>query len=429
MEFSLDHSGIILWHVLKKKDYLLATIIAVLYLLMPMGFNTGRYFWNANAMPIFTGLFFAGLVWTMDKLSTKRLVALGLLAGLSMQIEAAFGILFFPFAFLFLVFNKKSLKDLFWLSAGFFVTILPQIAFEIRHDFIMTKVLLAEFSGDGAMLGEKIAFGIRAAQRYSTGLGLVNFSSHLPPIWVRALFVLGIAILILSSWLKTIPKKLHTLYISVLSFIVFSSTFYLLFPQVLKSWYTLGLCVAFVIVLSIAIYTLAKSNFKILRFLGIFLFFATIYYSSKSQLDYLTHVAFMPTADRSNLRNELADINWVYQNAKGEGFNAYSYLPSVYDFPYHYLYWWYGTKQYGYQPADVAYLPGMPEYIKDNHLIWTKTKPLGENKLTFLIIEKDHDHPEWESAWLGNFSKLCVLEETKFAWTARARMLTTNCKK
>ena len=27
------------------------------------------------------------------------------------------------------------------------------------------------------------------------------------------------------------------------------------------------------------------------------------------------------------------------------------------------------TKNYGYQPADVAYLPGMPEYIKDNKII------------------------------------------------------------
>jgi hypothetical protein len=422
-------SALVLWHVLKKRKYLFASIVAILYLLMPMGFNTGRYFWNANAMPIFTGFFFACLLWAMDKLSAKRLLVLGLLAGISMQIEAAFGILFFPFVFLYLVLQKRSIKELFWLTTGFFATLLPQIAFELRHNFIMTKVLIAEFTGKGEMLGEKMDFLERIAQRYATALGLINFSSHLPSVWVRLLFVFGLAILVVTLFLKTAPKKLSVFYSTVLGFILFSSSFYILFPQTLKSWYTLGMCVAYVSVLGIAIYTLVKSKSKVLQALGVFLLVSTCYFSSKSQLDYLNHVAFLPSIDRSNLRNEIADINWVYQNAKGEGFNAYSYLPSVYDFPYHYLYSWYGTKQYGYQPADVAYLPGMPEYIKDNDLIWTKKKALGDNKLTFLIIEKDHDHPEREAAWLGNFSKFCTLKETNFSWTARGKMLTSICHK
>ncbi len=422
-------SALVLWYILKNKNNLFATIIAVLYLLMPMGFNTGRYFWNANAMPIFTGLFFACLIWTLEKLSPKRLMVLGILAGLSMQIEAAFGILFFPFALLYLIQEKKSLKKLLWLTVGFFATLLPQVVFELRHNFIMTKILLSEFTGKGEMLGSKISFLERINQRYDTALSLIGFSSHLPPVWVKSIFVLGLAILIISFLLKTVPGKLFSFYKLIFSFIVFAATFYILFPQTLKSWYTLGMSVAFVSVLSIAIFTLIKSNTKLLQFLGVYLLLMTCFYSAKSQLDYLNHVAFLPSDDRSNMRNELADINWVYGQAKGEGFNAYSYLPSVYDFPYHYLYWWYGTKQYGYQPADVAYLPNMPEYIKDNNLIWTKKKDLGVNNLTFLIIEKDHDHPDRESGWLGNFSKLCVLNETNFYWTARGKMLTANCPK
>ncbi len=420
-------SAIILWHVLKKKDYLLATIVAILYLLMPMGFNTGRYFWNANAMPIFTGLFFACLLWVMDKLSTIRLIILGLLAGLSMQIEAAFGVLFFPFAFLYLIFNKRSIKELFWLSVGFFVTVLPQIAFEMRHGFVMTKILMAEFTGKGEMLGEKISFYSRVTERYSQALKLISFTGHISPVWLQGLFILGIAILIISIFFHSVSKKLYGLYSSILGFMLFSSAFYLLFPQKLKEWYTLGLCIVISLIVSIAIYTLIKSNKNILKVLGIYLVVSIIINTASAQLDYLYNYAFLPSQNRSLLRNEIADINWVYQNANGEGFNAYSYLPSIYDFPYHYLYWWYGTKQYGYQPADVAYLPSVPEYIKDNNLVWTKTKPQGENKLTFLIIEKDHDHPEWESAWLGNFSKLCFLKETSFSWTARAVKLSANC--
>lgn len=422
-------SAIILWFVLKKKDYLLAFIVTVLYLLMPVGFNTGRYFWNANAMPIFTGIYLATILWAQNKLNLKRLFILGFVSGLSMQIEAAFGVIFFPFAFLFFLLNKRSFKELVALTVGFFVTLLPQIFFELRHGFIMTKVLISEFAGKGEMLGEKMLFGERISQRYSQLLGLINFSSHLHPSWVRGLFALGLILIILTFLNKNIQPKLKIINKTVISFFVFAIIFYLAFPQTLKPWYLLGLCVFIIFIVSIAIYSMVVSKNTIISTLGIFFFVTTCFYACKSQLDYLNVVVPQPTNDRSNLRNELADIDWVYSQAKGEGFKAYSYLPSVYDFPYHYLYWWYGTKKYGYQPADVAYLPNMPEYIRDNNLIWTKTKPQGKNNLTFLIIEKDLDMPEREAAWLGNFSKLCTLNESGFFWTAKTKMLTSNCSK
>ncbi len=430
-------SAIILWHVVKRKDYLLASLIAILYLLMPMGFNTGRYFWNANAMPIFTGLYFACFLWALDKLNFKRLFALGLLAGLSVQIEAAFGILFFPFAFLYILFCHSGLdpesikikfKKTIYLSIGFFVTILPQIAFEIRHGFIMTKILLAEFTGKGEMLGEKVSFLERTSDRFSQALKLISFTGHISPVWIQALLILGILILILGIAFRIVPKKLHSLYSLTFGFLIFSSAFYLLFPQKLKEWYTLGLCIVISLVVSIAMYSLIKSNKIILKILGIYLIASIIINTASAQLDYLYNYALLPSQDRSLLRNEIADIDWVYQNAAGRGFNAYSYLPSVYDYPYHYLYWWYGTKNYGYQPADVAYLPGMPEYIKDNKIIWTTTKPQDSSGLTFLIVEKDLDLAKRENAWLGNFSTLCIVKESVFGWTARAIMM-TKCQK
>ncbi len=128
------------------------------------------------------------------------------------------------------------------------------------------------------------------------------------------------------------------------------------------------------------------------------------------------------------MRNELTAIDWVYLNAAGRGFRAFSYLPSVYDFPYNHLYWWYGKKQYGYQPAETAYLPNQPEYIRDVEKIWTSKKEVGQENLTFLIIEKDMDMPERETAWLGNFSKLCLLKEIVFPWHARVQMR-DNCSK
>src|SRR5688500_6304605 len=44
----------------------------------------------------------------------------------------------------------------------------------------------------------------------------------------------------------------------------------------------------------------------------------------------------------SFLRNELAAIDLVYKKADGKNFKVYTYMPSVYDFPYQYLFWWHG---------------------------------------------------------------------------------------
>ena len=174
---------------------------------------------------------------------------------------------------------------------------------------------------------------------------------------------------------------------------------------------------------------LLTSKVVVFKYLGVFIIIALIYFSGKSQIDYINKVVNKTSNDRSNLRNELVSIDWVYQNAGGKGFRAYNYLPSVYDYPYHYLYWWYGNKQYGYEPEDVSYLPNQPEYIKDNLLIWKNTKQTEENGLVFLIVEKDLDMPEREAAWMGNFDKLCKVKENQFYWTAKTYMLQKSCDK
>lgn len=417
-------SVIILWLVLKKKSISLATIISIFLFLMPTGFNTARYFWNANSMTFFTIFYFASLIATVRDTSKRNLFILGIISGLAMQVEAAFGILFFPFAFLYLLIHKLGFNKVLSLIIGFGLTLLPQALFEIRHGFIMTKVLLNEFAGKGDMLGEKISLVERLNQRWDHLHTLLLRSSHLPPNTVIQLYALCFIVFVYI----VIKKKAHTeanrVWLLSFSFVVFSAVFYLLFPQKLKSWYTLGLSIPLVIFLGSFPNYLCESKSKLLKIVTIIMLFSTVYYTVKSQTDYIRDVAFKPSNDPSNLQNEITDLNWVYQQANGQGFNLYSYIPSVYDYPNQHVFWWYGTKRYGYQPSDISYLPNQPEYIIKGNLAWTKKKPASGNQLTFLIIEKDREMPQREQAWLGNFSKLCLVKQESFPWNAEVRMLT-----
>lgn len=401
-------SAVLFWLYFRKRHGIFALTFSLLYLFMPIGFNTARYFWNANSMPFFTALFFLALI-------TSPPILLGLVSGLAMQVEAAFGILFFPFAFVYLLIIKKPIKQLVILSSGFFLTLIPQIIFEFRHGFLMTKTFLNEFQGQSTMLGDKLPFPIRLYDRIAQFIGLMRDSNHLPENVVYIIYSLALSCLAFHIVRKRLPIALKSITFVGVGFIVFAAIFYLLFPQKLKIWYTLGFSFPLILLLSVFVSLLVTAKNKIFLFIGYLILLGTVVHTIMAQNLYL-NIIKTPSTDPSNIANQLADIDRIYTLADGKPFAVYSYLPSVYDYPYHYLFWWYGTKTYGYQPYDVAYLPNQPEYIKGNKSLWTKTKPDDGKERTILLIENDPNSQELENLWKNNFSSLCLVQEMKLPW-------------
>lgn len=402
-------AALFIWYVLKKKNLVLGNITGILLLLSPIGFYTARYFWNANVMPIFTIIFFACLLDTLWHKNDLRLIILGLVAGVSLQIEAAFGLLFFPFAFLVLLIKKFSVKDLSRYTLAFFVTLLPQIFFEFRHGFMMTRTLIAGLSGTSADLGEKLPFMERLFERRDVFLTAMRQSNHisfeiLGPILVLAI-LLGIFYLVQRK--KARPGN-DLIFIS-LGFMIFAAGFYMFFPQHLKNWYVFGLSIPFVILLSGVLTNLYHHSRLGSIFLWLVIFYS-LFHTLLAHVPYLYENVLIPSSDPSNMATELRAVDWVYQEAGGKPFKVYSYLPSIYDFTYQYLFWWYGTKKYGYQPADIAYLPNVPEYIQDSDSFWTKKKLFEKDSSTFLIIQGDGDHQDRVFAWGGHFTSLCEIK-------------------
>ncbi len=426
--FWFQISCLLLFFVLRKKSQSLAFFTSALLLISPFGFNTARYFWNANSMPIFTILFFVTLLWSNNSKWKYSPLLVGLMAGLSMQIEAAFGIIFFPFLIIYYLFSSKKLRNIFLTAIGFFLTLIPQALFELRHGFIMTKIFIDEFTGKGSMLGEKTTFLERLTQRWQHLVDITRHTSHLDANVVFIFTAIAFIVFIYLLVAKKIRETNKEFTLVTLIFIFTAAIFYLLFPEMLKSWYTLGFSVPIIFVDAILLEYLFRSKNIILKIFSILFVIYSIVSCIRSQEDYIYHMNSLSQNDPSNLQNEIADLNWVYQEANGQGFNLYSYIPSVYDYPNQHVFWWYGTKQYGYQPADISYLPNQPEYIKDEAKAWTKQKPVSDNQLTFLIIETDREMPQREQAWLGNFAGLCILKQKSFSWNAEVRML-SKCNK
>jgi len=122
---------------------------------------------------------------------------------------------------------------------------------------------------------------------------------------------------------------------------------------------------------------------------------------------------FRPTDDASLLVNELAAVDWTYQESQGKGFYVYSYLPSVYDYPYQYLYWWRGTQKYKYVPCEYTTVPGIPDFFIKNYQRYQQPQRPCAN-IRYLIIEPDKNTSN-QNLWLSQVRKNTSLEkEVKF---------------
>ena len=118
--------------------------------------------------------------------------------------------------------------------------------------------------------------------------------------------------------------------------------------------------------------------------------------------------------DPSLYRNEIAAIDYVYQKAGDRNFKVYDYLPSIIDYPYQYLIWWYGLKKYGYLPADYAYAPNRTPYISNKESFSATSESLQnrqDSDLVFLIKEPNRNNTR--SGWEGNFIKMESIEKQK----------------
>lgn len=411
--------GAVLWILNYKKDKVFALILAVLFLLCSANFYSARYFWSANPMPYLTSFYLLSLIYFLDKPSPRKSFWLGLISGIPFQVEAAFAVLFFPLALLSSLFTKKGLRPNLLILSGFFITLIPQIIFDIKNNFIMSRIFLSEISGKSSVLGEKLTFFESLQNHLLSYLEFTNGILELPANWTALILVIAVIFLSIATIKKRLNYWSKNFFLFSLFFIISSFIFYSWYLYPLKGWYLLGLRVFYISILAVFFSEMIKSpsNKKYFFFPAIFTILIIVY----SVLNTITlHTKFIPknpetsSSDKSTLKNEIEAIDWVYKHTEGKGFKAYNYIPSIYDYPYQYLYWWYGAKKYGYQPEDISYLEGTAEYIPGNKNYLTKTKPQQDGLIA--LIYEDDEIPDRKFAWGGSFTKYCPVTDIRFTW-------------
>lgn len=323
-------------------------------------------------------------------------VPLGLLIGIFFQLEIGFAIFTLPVIILLIITFKKFelLTDKFFYLGIIFgaLTFLPQLLFDLRHDFLITNSLVNLLTGKSQNL---YSAPLPLPERFVSRLGsfwedFQSFALYIKPWYLKIILPL----ISLYGWLLIVKDRRRPelnlakiLLVTLLGFFI-GFTFY---PGPLWTWYRSGLPIVYILLLIVplgVVWTKTKS----VGILAIILIVLSINQALSS--------GGVSKNDNANLQNQLAAIDHVYKLANGRPFAYYAYTPPVYDYLWQYHFFWYGQKKYGYLPKNFQMGVPILGTGKD------KTAPKKTEGLFFLIMEPDRERPWQINGWKKTFIKV-----------------------
>ena len=353
---------------------------------------TTQYAFNPNPVLLLTPAF----IYSLKKyLELKRLIFsffTFLLSGLFFNFEMNAAV-FIPIIIFFsiLLTGKIDLMKTrnFWMGVIVYIILLsPQLLFDLRHDFIMSKSVLRYLS-EGGMEQEvnplkRIPF--IAEKFFNVAVPTFMNREFFTKLTVVLFFVSSYFFLRRKEWKKDVTIPVTLFYILVPFF------GYVLVPTTVNSWHLGGVVAAIILLFG-------------LRFLGklpTFILSIFIIYFALVNINNYFRERGSPSTDPSLYANEIAAIDYVYEKAQGKNFKVYIYLPSVYDYPYQYLFWWYGNKKYGYIPGEYVYSPNKPKYIASQD----KFQGIKTNFSGLVFLIKEPDRIGMRTAWENDFKDM-----------------------
>lgn len=391
--------GIIMNKLLKKTSATTALITGTILQFSWFFYDTSRYAFNPFPL-VFLSFILIFLLMDFFGGDDKSFLWAGVPVALVVHTEVASFVPFLVFYFLVGIWGSHR-KNIFKNLAGGTCVIslffLPHLISELGSGFWQTASLIRHFT-DPSSTFSGTQFGrmsLAFAQMISEG-SIVQ--KTIPGL---ALFFILVALFILGKFKKNILRndpfidRFITLSISliIISWIFFCTN---LGWHGWQTVYVAPLILVSIILFLIRFPRIISVIGLVVVFLSQFLFFGQRY------LEYLK-----PSNDQSILANELKAIDWVYQESGGKGFYVYNYLPSVLDYPYQYLFWWYGKGKYNYLPCEFSSYPGSPKIFIPGDKYYENPKRECIN-IRFLIVEPDKN-TALRQMWLDDLRKGTIL--------------------
>lgn len=260
--------------------------------------------------------------------------------------------------------------------------------------FIKTKVVSYEAAGIGVFTGTNFIYMLKEFIKI--------LASAICPQNALVGIIIFAAILVLYFRTKKYDATVRR-FILLTFGLIFISYIFFSTNRGWKDWHTVYLSPLLFITILLMLSQI-KKKIAIVALMLVLVFQIT--YFNQRLLGYMKH-----SDDPSLMYNEISVIDWVYQNSETQGFSAYNYTDRYLDYPYQYLFWWYGLKKYGYLPCEYANFPLSAKELyvfgSENYL----EPKRGCDRVSFLIIQSTTNGNK-NSDWIEKFRLYHNLIET-----------------
>lgn len=355
-----------------KRVGLIASLLACF---SPLLTGYSRYSWNPHPLVLFSIIFYYSILKTIK--GEEKYIMLAFFAfACGLQFEIASAIFYLPTTLLVCLWAKYRPKKIIYWFVGLLILLIsfiPQLVFNLRHEFLTIKAI-TRFLTENTASGKSVFFIKERLIEYPEVFKKLIFPKNL--IVAIFLLVAGFINLFGKYTKKSLGIKILFAWLSV--------NYLLLFLYRDKAWdhHYISLLPAFIILTSFLVENLL--NIKKMKIIGslillIVLFFNLLIVFPKKEDTLRNFVLF---------KDEMEAIDFIYKDANRAKFSILTYVPSVYNQHYFYLFEWYGRKKYGYLPSlnkkeSLIYFIIEPDNQLPTRLTnWLYTKR-NEGKLIF----------------------------------------------
>ncbi|MCL5785027.1 MAG: hypothetical protein M1142_06785 [Patescibacteria group bacterium] len=340
--------------------------------------------WLSNPTP---ALFFAPLAVLFLSLSFSSplpflpLAALSL--GILLQLEASSGFFLTVVTFLLIIVFKKrfNLKVIVISVLTFGLTLLPQILFELRHNFLLTKTLFG-FAGGKVQTESRATFQIPTMRVIEDRLNFysvtfleklkLNFDPKFSMLFVA--FLIFCLLFILKNWSKPVVKVMAFWFLGLLLCFLFYNGNY----GQINTYYFVTVFPIFFIFAALFLEGLWKIN--VLKPIVVLLLALFLYDQLPLSFNYLSSGVDGDTTIA--LGNQVEAVKYVINDASNTPYNWDAYVPPIIPYTYTYLFQYYSKKLHKQAVSQLA----------------SNLYTIHETDYT--IHETDTSHPERENTWL-----------------------------
>jgi len=375
-----------------KYEKLIFWFIILFGFTSPVIHGIANHAFSQHLLPILTLLFIYALV-------KNKFAWAGLIAGLMWHAEPPIAVFSVPLLIYRAIKRKISLREMALALLTFAIPFLPLLVFDWRHDWIQLHSILSFIGGDTRGLQEiaRSTLWQRVIDRPEKILTIFQQTIFKAPNLI-AFFVM-IIIFDLLRKVKTnrfIKEFIHIGLLYIASLIII----FIFYPHEFKLFYLDGFRLLLIIFTAIATAQLWKI-FKNKQYLTLGLVF--LFLLNMTPISFIRSIITNFKDERllgSLFINQLAAVDWIYEDAQGKGFKVYTFVPAIYDYNWQYIIMWRGLKKYGYLPEEFSYWPKVQEYVpyKNDFLIKIADKVRPADNLIYYIMTSGsaQEKSSWE---------------------------------